>query len=72
MQVGLKAALLHHIARQFSDEPLDPTDVAETVLQMAEILADESLHMSPALYNLLGSQSLDTLPKRKPKSNSGP
>ena len=70
--MGLKAALLHHIARQFSDDPLDPTDVAETVLQLAESFAVESLDMSPALYTLLGAHSFDTLPKRKSQRKSDP
>ena len=70
--MGLKAALLHHIARQFSDDPLDPTDVAETVLHLAESLTDESLDMSPELYSLLGSQNFDKLPKRQKEHKPGP
>ena len=71
MQLGLKAGLLDNIAMQYSDEPLDPTDVAEVVLQMASDLAAEVLDMSPSLSTLVGSQNFDKLPKRQPKHDSG-
>ena len=78
MQLGLKAALLHHIARQYSDDPLDPWDVAEVVLQMADGLENEILDMSPSLSALFHPENFDKLqkrplkPKRKPAAPAAP